>query len=96
MAKRRILQEGLAKARAERPDLIVLDVMMPELDGLQVARLLKFNPAYQHIPIVVLTAKSGLAEAVREHRIEAHLVKPVELKLLLEKVRSLLEASGVK
>lgn len=49
--------EGLEKAKAEAPDLIVLDVMMPKLDGFEVARHLKGDPAFQRIPIILLSAK---------------------------------------
>ena len=49
--------EGLEKAKAEAPDLIVLDVMMPKLDGFEVSRQLKGDPAYQRIPIIILSAK---------------------------------------
>lgn len=52
-------EESLNKARAERPDLIVLDVMMPKLDGFKVARLLKSDKRYQRIPILILTARAG-------------------------------------
>jgi DNA-binding response OmpR family regulator len=49
--------EGLTKAKTEKPDLIILDIMMPKMDGHQVCRLLKFDARYKHIPIVMLTAR---------------------------------------
>ena len=49
--------EGVASARAEPPDAIVMDVMMPEMDGPTACRLLAADPATKHIPIVLLTAK---------------------------------------
>ena len=62
-------QEGLAKVRAKRPHLIMLDVILPKLDGYHVCRLLKFDERYLHTPIFILTARSQdvdrkIAEAV--------------------------------
>ena len=51
-------QEGIAKAEQERPDLILLDVMMPEMDGYETCRRLKANPATASIPIVFLSARA--------------------------------------
>ena len=50
-------QQALEKARAERPDLLILDVMLPKLDGYKVARMLKFDENFNKIPIIMLTAK---------------------------------------
>lgn len=87
--------EGLARARAERPDLIVLDVMMPKLDGLKVARLLKSDRNYHHIPIIILTAKAGASdpELARQAGADCYLVKPVDADLLIGHVKRLLEAA---
>lgn len=52
-------EEGLTKARAENPDLIILDVMMPKMDGFQVCAALKQDERYKHIPILLFTAKGG-------------------------------------
>lgn len=49
-------KEGIAKARSEKPDLIIMDVMMPEEDGLDACRELKSDPACSHIPIVIHTS----------------------------------------
>ena len=51
--------EALNKARTEDPDLILLDVILPKIQGYQVCRLLKFDEKYSHIPIVMLTGKTG-------------------------------------
>ena len=84
--------EGLSRARAEQPDLILLDVMMPKLDGFKVARLLKSDRNYSHIPIIILTAKAGAsdAELARQAGADCYLVKPVDADVLIEHVRRLL------
>ena len=50
-------QEGLKKARSENPDLIILDVFLPKMNGYKVCRLLKFDSKYKHIPIIMLTSR---------------------------------------
>ena len=55
--------EGLAKAEAEQPDAILLDIMMPDLDGPATFQKLQANPATRHIPVILLTAKGRSAEA---------------------------------
>ena len=57
-------QQGLDKALDEEPDLILLDVMMPEMDGYEVTRRLRQNPSAMETPILMLTAKSQLNEKV--------------------------------
>jgi DNA-binding response OmpR family regulator len=81
-------QEALAVARAERPDLILLDVMLPKLDGYRVCRLLKFDQNYRHIPIIMLTAKTeeqSMATGLRTGA-DQYLTKPVEPERLLASV----------
>lgn len=85
-------EEGLNKARAERPDLIVLDVMMPKLDGFKVARLLKSDKRYQRIPILILTARAGdqdrsLAENCGA---DCFVQKPFDAERLVDKVAAFL------
>jgi DNA-binding response OmpR family regulator len=89
--------EALEKARAENPDLILLDVMLPKLDGYRVCRLLKFDQKYKHIPIIMLTAKSEEQSMVTGLRTGAnkYLTKPVEPAKLLEAVaEELAETQG--
>ena len=77
--------EALAKARAESPDLILLDVMLPKLDGYRVCRLLKFDQKYKAIPIIMLTAKTeeqAMATGIRTGA-NQYLTKPVEPDRLL-------------
>ncbi len=77
--------EALDKARAETPDLILLDVMLPKLDGYRVCRLLKFDQNYKHIPIIMLTAKTeeqSMATGLRTGA-DQYLTKPIEPEVLL-------------
>ena len=55
-------QEGMEKAQTERPDLIILDLMLPKLNGYSVCSVLKRDPRYQKIPIVIFTAKTDESE----------------------------------
>ena len=93
-------QEALEKARAEGPDLIVLDIMLPKLDGYKVARMLKFDEKFSHIPIIMLTAK--IQEKDRKTGLEmgadAYVTKPFDTMQLLEKVKEVLseKSGGVK
>jgi DNA-binding response OmpR family regulator len=80
--------EALEKARAEKPDLILLDVMLPKLDGYRVCRLLKFDQNYKHIPIIMLTAKTeeqSMATGLRTGA-DQYLTKPIEPERLLASV----------
>lgn len=85
-------QEGLSIARAESPDLILLDIMLPKLDGYKVCRMLKFDKAFEQIPIVIFSAKGSdsdkkLAEQVGA---DAYMVKPFEMALFTQTVQRLL------
>jgi two-component system alkaline phosphatase synthesis response regulator PhoP len=81
-------QEALNAARSESPDLILLDVMLPKLDGYRVCRLLKFDQKYKDIPIIMLTAKSEEQSVVTGIRTGAdqYLTKPIEPDRLLAAV----------
>jgi twitching motility two-component system response regulator PilG len=57
--------EALAKIEDEKPDLILLDIIMPRMDGYQVCGLIKKKPHYKHIPIIMLSGKDGLFDKVR-------------------------------
>ena len=86
---------GLEKAKKDNPDLIILDVILPDINGFSVCRELKEDPKYSAIPIVLLTglgAKSGsYAENIgAQHRADAFLEKPSSPPAILEKVNSLL------
>ena len=51
-------ERALLKARKESPDLVILDIMMPKMNGYKVCRLLKFDASYKHIPLIMLTARA--------------------------------------
>jgi CheY-like chemotaxis protein len=85
-------EEGLAKAQAEHPDAVVLDVMMPKMDGLEVARRLKGDPDTQGIPIILLSAKAQQADiqAGTATGAEEYLTKPFDPLELLQRVGDLI------
>ncbi len=85
-------QEGLEKARAELPNLIILDLMLPKMDGYAVCRMLKFDERYKHIPIIIFTAKAMESDKTTglEVGADAYIMKPFEPKVLLDKISELL------
>lgn len=84
--------EGLEKARAESPDIVLLDIMMPKMDGLQVTRALKAEDATKAIPIILLSAKAQASDiqAGREIGADDYLTKPFDPLELLDRVNELL------
>ena len=89
-------EEGLTKAQTEHPDLIILDLMLPKLNGYEVCTRLKRDTSYQKIPIVLFTAKAqNKDEALgMECGANAYVRKPFRAQELLEKIRTLLAASS--
>jgi CheY-like chemotaxis protein len=85
--------EGLVKAEMERPDAILLDVMMPDLDGFTVLKRLKANPVTQNIPVILLTAKvqSAHHNEYTQLDIAGVLVKPFNPMELANHVAKLLD-----
>lgn len=84
-------EEGVAKAKAEKPDLILMDVVMPGLNGFQATRTLSRDPATQGIPVIMCTTKNQETDRVwglRQGAID-YLVKPIAAEQLLAKVRAL-------
>ncbi len=83
--------ECLERVAEEQPDAIVMDVMMPRLDGYETVKRLKSDPATAHIPVVIVTALNDVANQVKaiESGADDFLSKPIEDKLLLAKVKLL-------
>ena len=84
-------EEGLRKAREEAPDLIILDLMLPRIEGYEICRRLKSDENCEHIPIMMVTVKSQDEDRAKGFRMGAdeYVVKPFEWDNLLGKVNSL-------
>lgn len=88
--------KGFALARQELPNVIVLDVMMPEVDGYTVAQRIRQNPETKTIPILMLTALSQLNDKVKgfDTGVDDYLVKPFEMEELKVRIRALLKRTN--
>ena len=87
---------GLKMVKSEKPDVVLLDVMMPEMDGIEVCRRIKSDPEIKNIPVIFLSAKAqqkdideGLAAGA-----EAYITKPYESDELLEEIEKFLKKRG--
>jgi len=89
-------EKTLTLVKTETPDLIVLDLMLPGMDGLEVARRLKDNPHTKNVPIVMLTAKGEEADIVTGLELGAddYVTKPFSPRILLARVRAVLRRKG--
>ncbi|MGE0479089.1 MAG: PleD family two-component system response regulator [Phycisphaerae bacterium] len=89
-------QSALDAVEFERPDLILLDIMMPKRSGFEVCRMLKEDPRYREIPILMVTALNevGDTERARECGADAFISKPVNKLDLLGRVQNLLARRG--
>ena len=85
-------REGLEVARSQQPDAILLDVMMPQMDGLETLRHLRANDATAHIPTILLTAKARIGNRQQLQNLKAigTISKPFEALSLVAQIRSLL------
>lgn len=85
-------QTGLEKARSEKPDLILLDLMLPKLDGHKICGLLKKDTRYADIPIIMLTAKAREEDVALAHELgaDAYFTKPFQVEILIGKIQQLL------
>jgi two-component system phosphate regulon response regulator PhoB len=89
-------EEALAAAASERVDLIILDLMLPGIDGLEVARRLKQNTATREIPIVMLTAKGEEADVVAGLELGAddYVTKPFSPRILIARMKAVIRRRG--
>jgi CheY-like chemotaxis protein len=85
-------EEGVMMAESESPDLILMDMSLPVLDGWEATRRIKSNPVTQRIPVIALTAHamSTDREKAFEAKCDDYDTKPVELQRLLQKIQALL------
>jgi DNA-binding response OmpR family regulator len=85
-------EDALSQARKESPDLILLDIMLPKLDGYKVCRLLKFDERYKHIPILMMTAKTQEKDKIlgMETGADEYITKPFDMDELMEKIKAYL------
>lgn len=85
-------QDGLRRAQAALPDLVVLDLMLPVIDGLQLCRQLRSDPRTQHIRILMLTAKSEEVDEIVGFNMGAddYVSKPFKMKPLIQRIKALL------
>lgn len=87
-------REALEKLKTTRPDLILLDVMMPGINGWEVSKKIKSDPEYRSIPVAMLTIKSSeedMEKSFMYARCDAHIGKPIIREKMLNTVRWLLE-----
>ncbi len=88
--------EGLEMVRTEKPDLVLLDLMMPDMDGWEVYQQMKADPALREIPVVVVTAKAQSIDKVlglHIAKVDDYITKPFGPQELLESVEKILDRS---
>lgn len=85
--------EGLAIARSQRPDLILMDIQLPDMDGLEATRLVRADPRISGVPIIALTAfaMKGDAETMRDAGCDGYVTKPIRYQEFLQEVESVVE-----
>ena len=85
-------EDGLKLAKEIMPDLIILDVMMPKINGYKISRLLKYDAKYKDIPIIMVTARSQMEDKMigEETGVNEYITKPFELDQIVKKVQEYL------
>lgn len=85
--------DGLEKVRHSNPDLIILDVMLPKMDGYKVCKMLKLSDEYKKIPVILLTARIEESDKklAEELQYDAYITKPFDFNQLLTKIKELLK-----
>jgi len=89
-------KEPLKKIKLDNPDLVILDIMLPDLDGLEFCKKIKSDPETEHIPIIMLTAKSTEIDKVvgLELGADDYITKPFSLRELLARIKAVLRRSN--
>jgi two-component system cell cycle response regulator DivK len=90
--------DALDLVRTHRPDLILMDIQLPEVSGLQVTQWIKDDPGLRHIPVIAITAfaMKGDEEKIRQGGCEAYLAKPISVVKFLETVRNFIGGQDSK
>ncbi len=85
-------RSALEEVRANKPDLVILDIMLPEIDGFEVCRQIKEDPSLRHIPVLMLTAKKTSQDMARGEQVgcDAYITKPFKSAKVLDMVQELL------
>ena len=86
-------EEALKTAKREKPDLIIMDIQLPKMNGLEVTRKLRQMPAFSHIPIIAITAHAmkGDEEKIMEAGCDAYLPKPINTRQLPKVIAEMLQ-----
>lgn len=87
-------QKGLEKARYHLPDLIITDILMPGMDGMEMCSLLKKNPVTQHIPVILLTALDSTDNTIKgfDTGADAYITKPFNENVLISRIKNLIDS----
>ena len=90
-------KQGLAKAESIKPDLILLDLVMPVMDGFETIQALRDNPQFQDLPIIIISANAMFDAQLSSYRIGCNdfLSKPIDLKLLIESIAQFIEIEWI-
>ena len=90
--------DGLIRAHVEKPDLILLDIMMEQMDGWETLRQLKLNPDCREIPVIILSARAEPKDKIRALQEGAvdYITKPFSIRDSIEKIRAILEDSNAQ
>ena len=85
-------QEALDAIQEERPDLVLLDIMLPEIDGFEVCQRIKSNPETQDLPVIMLTAKKSREDMARGEKVGAdwYITKPFKSAMVIETIQRFL------
>jgi two-component system, OmpR family, alkaline phosphatase synthesis response regulator PhoP len=85
-------EAALVKIRAEKPDLVILDILMPGIDGITLCGIIKYDPQIKSIPVILVTVKHREIDKQvgRTVKADAYITKPFDIKDVIEKVRNLI------